>query len=72
MRERGLSKVLQRRIRAFYEYYLERKSVFNVSKVLPLLTTHCLPLTPYHLPLTAYPSPLTPYYLLRSLLTTYY
>jgi hypothetical protein len=34
MRERGLSKVLQRRIRSFYEYYLERKSVFNVSEVL--------------------------------------
>ena len=34
MRERGLSKGLQRRIRSFYEYYLERKSVFNVSEVL--------------------------------------
>ena len=34
MRERGLGKALQRRIRAFYEYYLERKSVFDVAQML--------------------------------------
>ena len=39
MRERGLSKGLQRRIRSFYEYYLERKSVFNNSEVLEVSST---------------------------------
>ena len=47
MRERGLSKALQRRIRAFYEYYLERKSVFNVSEVRTRGTDTCTaPLAP--------------------------
>ena len=34
MRERGLRRPLQRRIRRFYEYYLERKSVFSIESIL--------------------------------------
>ena len=34
VRERGLHKALQRRIRRFYEYYLERVSVFDIESML--------------------------------------
>ena len=34
VRERGLTRRLQRRVRRFYEYYLERVSVFDVSGML--------------------------------------
>ena len=39
MRERRLSKPLQRRIRQFYEYYFERVSVFDVAGALDQIST---------------------------------
>ena len=47
MRERGLGKALQRRIRAFYEYYLERKSVFDVAQMLDEVR---IPSHPFRMP----------------------
>ena len=39
MRERGLGKPLQRRIRQYYEYYLERTSVFDMRLMLSEVRT---------------------------------
>ena len=39
VRERGLHKQLQRRIRRFYEYYFERVSVFDIESMLEEVST---------------------------------
>jgi len=39
VRERGLNKLLQRRIRRFYEYYFDRVSVFDIEGMLEEVST---------------------------------